>query len=62
MKVSPDGSRVGVAGVSGNLFMALMYMLMATCFGLIPGNAYAPTDVAWAGKRKLLCYRYIFTS
>ena len=25
MNISPDGSRVGVAGVSGNLFMALMY-------------------------------------
>lgn len=51
MNISPDGSRVGVAGVSGNLFMALMYDANGN---LLWSNtnlkAYASNDVAFGAE------------
>jgi hypothetical protein len=48
MNISPDGSRVGVAGVSGNLFMALMYDANGNLLWANTNlKAYAANDVAF---------------
>ena len=45
--VSPDSSRIGVAGISGNLFMALMYDPNGNLLWSKTGNAYAANDLAF---------------
>ena len=48
MNISTDGSRVGVAGVSGNLFMALMYDANGNLLWANTNlKAYAANDVAF---------------
>ncbi|HZI87354.1 MAG TPA: fibronectin type III domain-containing protein [Pyrinomonadaceae bacterium] len=48
MNISPDGSRVGVAGISGNLFMALMYDANGKLLWANTNlKAYAANDVAF---------------
>lgn len=48
MNISPDGSRIGVAGVSGNLFMALMYDANGhLLWSNTKLSAYAANDVAF---------------
>jgi hypothetical protein len=48
MNISPDGSRVGVAGISGNLFMALMYDANGNLLWANTSlKAYASNDVAF---------------
>ena len=47
LAVSPDGSRIGVAGISGNLFMALMYDPSGNLLWSRTGSAYAANDLAF---------------
>jgi hypothetical protein len=47
LAVSPDGSRIGVAGISGNLFMALMYDSSGNLLWSRTGSAYAANDLAF---------------
>ena len=48
MVISPDNSRIGVAGVSGNLFMALMYDANGNQLWANTSNSiYAAGDVAF---------------
>jgi hypothetical protein len=48
MAISPDNSRIGVAGVSGNLFMALMYDANGNQLWASTSNSiYAAGDVAF---------------
>jgi len=48
MAISPDGSRIGVAGVIGNLFMALMYDANGNrLWTNTNSNVYAAGDVAF---------------
>lgn len=45
--ISPDSSQIGVAGISGNLFMALMYDPSGNLLWSKTGNAYAANDLAF---------------
>jgi len=48
MVISPDGSRIGVAGISGNLFMALMYDANGNrLWANTNSGVYAADDVAF---------------
>ena len=47
LAISPDSSRIGVAGISGNLFMALMYDANGSLLWSKTGNAYAANDLAF---------------
>ena len=48
LAISPDGSRIGVAGISGNLFMALMYDPHGNrLWARTSSNAYAANDLAF---------------
>ena len=48
LAISPDGSRVGIAGISGNLFMALMYDPHGNrLWARTSSNAYAANDLAF---------------
>lgn len=48
LAVSPDGTRIGVAGISGNLFMALMYDRDGNrLWANTDGAAYAANDLAF---------------
>ena len=45
--ISPDSSRIGVAGVSGNMFMALMYDPNGNLLWSKTGDAYPANDLAF---------------
>ncbi len=48
MVISPDSSRIGVAGISGNLFMALMYDANGNrLWANTNSNVYAANDLAF---------------
>jgi hypothetical protein len=48
LALSPDGSRIGVAGISGNLFMALMYDAQGNrLWARTSTSLYAANDVAF---------------
>ncbi len=48
MVISPDGSRIGVAGISGNMFMALMYDANGNrLWAHTNSNVYAANDLAF---------------